>query len=257
MDVQAYLRRIHYEGDPKVDLQTLRKLQYQHLLHIPFENLSIHYGEKIKLDLDWLFDKVIRRGRGGFCFELNALFCALLQEIGFRARLVSARVSDGKGGFGPEFDHMAIIVDLPGAGTYLVDVGFGRFASHPLQITLDRDQREGRYIYRITRYDPRYFLVKHSARNMPFDDDYLFSLLSQDLEDFEERCRHHQTSPDSHFTQKKVCSKLTREGRISLSNDKLTITRKGQREEIPVSGEADFLKKLEAYFQIDLKSHSR
>lgn len=252
MDVQAYLRRIHYEGDPQVDLYSLRKLQYQHLLHIPFENLSIHYGEEIRLDPDWIFDKVVRRGRGGFCYELNALFFTLLREIGFQARLASARVSDGKGGFGPEFDHMAILVDLPRAGTFLADVGFGRFANHPLQVALDHDQREGRYVYRISRYDSTYFLVKHSDRNMPFDDDYLFSLLSQDLEDFEEMCRHHQTSPESHFTQKKICSRLTPEGRVSLSDDKLIITRRGQREEIPVKDEADFLDKLKEHFQIEL-----
>ena len=147
---------------------------------------------------------------------------------------------------------MALIVELPQEGPFLVDVGFGRFASEPLELIIGHDQPDGPLLYRIARHSSTHFKVMHSDRGMPFDDDYLFSLLGQDLEDYEERCLYHQTAPESHFTQTKICSRMTEEGRLSLSSDKLVITRRvGGREEIPVTGEEDFREKLRTYFGID------
>ncbi len=258
--IQAYLYRIGIREDYtdiEPNLPWLEKLQRQHLRTVPFENLSIHYGEEIVLEMDWLYDKIVRRRRGGFCYELNGLFFELLKSLGYDVRLVSARVYDReKDRFGPEFDHMAIIINVPGEGGYLVEVGFGRFATIPLRLDIGHDQRDGRFVYRIVRHDPTYFRVMHSDRGMPFDNDYLFSLLGQDLEEFEEMCRYHQTSPDSHFTQKRICSMATRSGRISLSPDKFIVTNL-EREETPVHDEKDFRRKLQEYFQIELSEDKK
>lgn len=250
---RQYLQRIGFGGPTEPDLATLRRLQRQHMLSVPFENLSIHLGEPIVLDIDRLFDKIVGRQRGGFCYELNGLFFALLRSLGFEGRMISARVYNReKDRFGPEFDHLALIIEIEEEGSYLVDVGFGRFAMMPLQLAIGHDQRDGSFVYRIVRHSPTHFKVMHSDRGMPYDDDYLFSLLGQDLEDFEEQCRFHQTSPESSFTQKRVCSLATPEGRISLSDTQLTITRLGRKEEIAVSDEDDFGRKLETYFGIRL-----
>jgi N-hydroxyarylamine O-acetyltransferase len=79
MDTDAYLRRISYDGSLELTPEVLGALQYTHLLSVPFENLDIHLGREILLDENRLFDKIVTERRGGFCYELNGLFTALLQ----------------------------------------------------------------------------------------------------------------------------------------------------------------------------------
>jgi N-hydroxyarylamine O-acetyltransferase len=112
MDTNAYLERIGYRGPLAPTAETLRRLHLAHLLSVPFENLSIHAGEPIVLDDEALFDKIVVRGRGGFCYELNGLFAALLRSLGFKVEMLSAAVMGRAGEFGPEFDHMALLVTL-------------------------------------------------------------------------------------------------------------------------------------------------
>ena len=92
LNVQKYLERISYQGEIQTNLNTLAALHRHHILSIPFENLDIHYGRKIILDLNRIEQKVITHHRGGFCYELNGLFGALLRELGFDVKLLSARV---------------------------------------------------------------------------------------------------------------------------------------------------------------------
>lgn len=99
MDVSAYLRRINYHGSLAPAAQTLRELHRAHMLSVPFENLSIHERQPIVLNDEALFAKVVEHRRGGFCYELNGLFAALLRAIGFDAVMLSAGVAkaDGSG----------------------------------------------------------------------------------------------------------------------------------------------------------------
>jgi len=132
IDVAGYLGRIGARRPTEPSLAGLRVLQERHLATVPFENLSIHLGEWIRLDEDALVDKVVRRGRGGFCYELNGAFAALLTALGYRVSLVSAQVYSPDGELSAPFDHMALLVDL--AEPWLVDVGFGRFSRWPLRL---------------------------------------------------------------------------------------------------------------------------
>jgi len=97
-------------------------LHLAHLLSAPFENLSIHWHEPIVLTDEALFQKIVLRQRGGFCYELNGLFASLLRTLGFQVEMLSAGVMNKRGEFGPEFDHMTLMVTL--AERWLVDVGF-------------------------------------------------------------------------------------------------------------------------------------
>ena len=92
-----------YHGPREPTLETLRALHKAHMLAVPFENLDIHLGRPIVLDEDRLYRKIVGERRGGFCYELNGLFAALLRELGYEVTLLSARVSCEQGGFGPEF----------------------------------------------------------------------------------------------------------------------------------------------------------
>ena len=101
MDIRDYLKRMNYQGSLEPTLQMLQALQMAHLLAIPFENLSIHYGQPIILQEETLYDKIVKRQRGGFCYELNGLFAWLLQQLGFSVTLLSAGVVNADGGFVP------------------------------------------------------------------------------------------------------------------------------------------------------------
>src|SRR5690242_11442785 len=134
MDVDAYLDRLGVAWPAAPDLATLRHLQERHLAAVPFENLSIHLGEPIELTEEALFGKIVRRRRGGFCYELNGLFAALLRSLGYDAALHAAQVVRPDGTLGPPLDHAAIVVSLD-EEEWLVDVGFGRFSRHPLRLS--------------------------------------------------------------------------------------------------------------------------
>ena len=131
MDASAYLQRINYVGPLAPSAETLRQLHLAHLLSVPFENLSIHRREPIVLDDAALFEKIVRLQRGGFCYELNGVFAALLRSLGFKVTMLSAEVANGKGEFGPPFDHMTLMVTLE--DRWLADVGFGDSFREPLR----------------------------------------------------------------------------------------------------------------------------
>ncbi|MFB3065782.1 MAG: arylamine N-acetyltransferase, partial [Planctomycetota bacterium] len=138
MDVEALLRRIGYEGarDPNADV--LQALHRAFVLSVPFENLDIHLGRPIVLDEAALFDKIVKRRRGGFCYEMNGLFAALLRALGFDVTLLSARVVGTDGKAGPEFDHLVLLVPL--SERRLADVGFGDVFVHPLRLDASGEQ---------------------------------------------------------------------------------------------------------------------
>src|SRR5206468_7848795 len=108
-----YLQRINYRGEQTPTAATLRELHRAHLLTAPFENLDIHLGRPILIDQDVLFDKIVRRRRGGFCYELNGLFALLLRGLGFEVTLLSAGVARANGDFGPDYDHLTLLVECP------------------------------------------------------------------------------------------------------------------------------------------------
>src|SRR5574341_1384060 len=113
MDVTTYLNRINYRGSTAPTAAALRGLHLAHLYSVPFENLDIHLGRRIVLDEASFFDKIACHRRGGFCYELNGLFAALLRELGFNVTLLSAGVYEAEHDrFGPDCDHMVLLVQL-------------------------------------------------------------------------------------------------------------------------------------------------
>jgi N-hydroxyarylamine O-acetyltransferase len=220
--LEQYLDRIGYRGPTPANVDTLRKLHVAHLLATPFENLDIPRGRPIVLDEARLFDKIVRRHRGGFCYEQNGLFAALLRAIGFRIDMIAAGVF-GERGYGPDFDHMALIVHLE--EPWLADVGFGDGFREPLRLNERAEQRQDPDTFRIDPEADRFVLLRQSQPQ------YRFTLQPRGLTDYEEMCRYHQTSPKSFFTQRRMCSLATEWGRITLSDSRLIETRNGLREE--------------------------
>ena len=125
-DPGAYLRRIGYtEAPPAPTRAALFELQRRHLLAVPFENLDIHLGRRFTLDEPALFDKLVRRRRGGFCYEVNGLFARLLTALGYGVTLLAARVYREDGSLGPERDHLALPAGQRLQGVEHVGTPFG------------------------------------------------------------------------------------------------------------------------------------
>lgn len=248
LDTAAYLDRIGYRGPIQPTLDTLRRLHLAHLQHVPFENLSIHWHEPVLLEPASLYEKIVARKRGGFCYELNGLFAVLLAQLGFKVSRLTAGVKDSRGDFSPDFDHLALRVDLDG-GRYLVDVGFGDSFQFPLCLDANTDQDEPLRKFRLERSEP-YFILWEKRVGSDWESRYRFRMTACELDEFTAGCRFHTTSPESPFTQKRICSLLTSRGRVSLSDLHLIETTAAKRTERILSSEAEFTFVLQDRFGI-------
>lgn len=247
IQTQLYLDRIGYIGASAPTINTLSALQVTHLKTVPFENLDIH--NHVPIDFLNSFDKIVGRNRGGFCYELNFLFYGMLNDLGYDTSLISARVFDKEKGYGPEFDHMAILVTT-NQQEYLVDVGFGEFAFHPLKLELDQEMNDPRGVFRIKNFENDYLLVEKRDLTSSFTPEYIFTRQERHPDEFNDMCHFHQTSEQSHFTRKRMCSLPNEDGRITLTGNTLKITTKQGITEKDVENESMIDKILWDYFKI-------
>jgi N-hydroxyarylamine O-acetyltransferase len=256
IDIEAYLARIEYRGPVSPTVEVLREIHRAHLLTVPFENLDIHLGRRLSLDLGALFDKIVKRRRGGFCFELCGLFAALCEAIGFEVTMLSARVARPEGGFGPDRDHLTLMIRAPGEGgagpRLLADVGFGDSFLLPLRLDDAGDQIEGERSYRLADEGDTTKLLLRREAGGDYEPQYQFALEPRVHSDFEEMCHYHQTSPESIFTQKRVCTRATPDGRITLSNKILIRRIGGERTETPLETEEEREAALREHFGVEL-----
>lgn len=251
--MQSYLQRIGYEGPVQPTLELLRTIHRLHLLAVPFENLDIHFGPPIYLDTAAFYEKIVNKNRGGFCYELNGLFSELLRRMGFRVKMLSARVANPDGSWGPDFDHMTLLVNLE--EPWIADVGFGDSFMEPLRLNDPGEQVQDGRRFRIVQGKENN-LVYQAEQDGKWLDQYRFNLQPHNLEEFSGMCHHQQTSPESSFTQKVVCSLATKDGRITLTNQRLIVTIRGARQESELSGENEFHALLLKHFGIVLSLSS-
>jgi len=248
VNVPAYLDRIAYTGPITPSAQVLRELHRAHMLAVSFENLDIGLGRKIICHEETVVRKIVEQCRGGFCYELNGAFAALLRELGFQVTLLSARVARQDGSASPEFDHLILKVDLQ--EPWLADVGFGDSFLEPLRLKIDIEQPQGGRKFRLV--EERGSLYMEMADPEEWKRQYSFTLVPRQLSDFAGMCHYHQTSPESSFTQKRICSRATPDGRITIVDTKLIVTRNGKREESALDSAQEWREALSEYFGIVL-----
>jgi len=212
LDAAAYLRRIGVHpqvGAPSLEL--LAHLQLAHLTTVPFENLHVVHRRRPRTGLDWSVPKIVDQRRGGWCFELNGAFGALLGALGFRARHVACRVWEGNpgnpvpGDWGPPFDHLAVVVALDG-NDWLVDVGFGDCCTQPLPLaegSYDAIPRRARLAAQGTSWVLHELMPGESSGASPtWTPQLLIDPMARALHEFDGRCEYLQTEPTSTWHQK-------------------------------------------------------
>jgi N-hydroxyarylamine O-acetyltransferase len=194
----------------------------------------------------------VRRRRGGFCYELNGLFAALLRELGFNVNMLSAGAANAEGIFGPDFDHMALMVTLD--ERWLADVGFGDSFREPLLLDVRHEQVQGERAYKIVSEGDQLILKQREGMGK-WKNQYRFTLQPYSYADFAEMCRYHQTSPHSHFTKARICSRATPNGRLTLSQMRLITTTTGkERQEQVLTNVEEYAAVLREDFGIVMTS---
>jgi N-hydroxyarylamine O-acetyltransferase len=227
-------------------LEFLSNLQQAHMLAVPFEDLDIPL-HRIELDLKKFYNKIVVKLRGGFCYELNGLFRWLITSLGFRATMVSARVfNKTTNQYGPEFDHMALLVAFE--KEYLVDVGFGDSFRTPILMP-DGETEDVSGIYRVIHVAIDKFELQKKENNA-WTPHYRFSREPRNLVDFDEMCSYQQDNPASHFRTRMLCTIATHTGRITLSNRSLTVTESGVKTKVDLQNQHEFNAMLLKYFNV-------
>ncbi len=252
MDTKTYLQRIGLSGgNPAPTIETLRAIQLAHLYTVPFENLDIALGRPIALNLERIYNKIVHQRRGGFCYELNGLLAWLLRELGYSVTLLSASSFNDDLSYGPEYDHLVLLVTCPHDETrWLVDVGWGCGFEAPLRLEHDFAQETIRFLWRI-KHTGEYHSLWQKTVAGEWIPHYRFTLTPRSYDEFAGMCHHHQTSPNSMFTRKKLCTIFMPEKRVTLSDLKLIITEKDVKKEQDVS-ENEIPEILQQYFGVVL-----
>ena len=243
MDIDAYLDRIAAKRPPTVDGPALAELHERHLATVPFENLDIQLGVPIELDEDRLVAKVIG-GRGGFCYELNGAFAALLRALGAEVTLLSAGVY-GPSGLGPPFDHMVLRVDLD--QPWLADVGFGRHSIHPLRLSERGDQADPGGTFRLVDAGGGDLDVLRDGTPQ-----YRVEARARRLADYAPTCWWQQTWPSSHFRAGPVASLQTAGGQVTVAGRTLIRTVGTDRTETALGSDAEVLAAYREHLGIEL-----
>ncbi|MEO6927477.1 MAG: arylamine N-acetyltransferase [Rhodanobacter sp.] len=230
IDVDAYLRRIGWSGKLATNLATLRGLAIAHVATIPFANLNPLFGLPVDLDLAALQQKLVHDGRGGYCFEQNLLFEAVLQEIGFEVTGLIARVLWGQ----PEDaqtpqSHMLLRIDLDG-DSWLADVGFGgHVLTGALRLEPDIEQATGHEPFRLLRRDAEWRM--QSLAHAEWHTLYRFELRPTPMIDYVVANHYVSTHPASRFVSNLMLGRTTAERRLSLFNRELTVRQTGHEPE--------------------------
>jgi len=253
LDLDAYRARTGYAGPLTPTRATLEGLHLAHATHIPFENVDVLLGRPIRLDLASLQAKLVRRKRGGYCFEQNALLAAVLERVGFRVTRLAARVRYGATRLLPR-THMLLKVDVEGT-PFVADVGFGADGLlHPLPLTAGAVTWQFAFSYRLTEEDGLWAL--QSLYRGDWRDLYVFTMEPQFPVDFEVANYYVSTHPESRFTRMLTLQLPTPEVRYVLRGRQLTVTR-GQTEEIRPVTEDELGALLADPFGIELEPGTR
>lgn len=233
IDVDRYLERIGHRGSVAVDESTLEALHRAHLTTVPFENLDVFRGEPVRADIDWSIPKIVDRGRGGWCFEINGAFAALLEAIGFEVRLLGAAVL--LSGPATLIDHLVleVMLDEP----HLVDVGFGDSFIRPLGLNRAGAQDGGSGTFELLPSPQGVTLTRH-------DDGvpaalYRFKRVAHRQADFEVPSERLQQDKTLLWHRRPLATRILDGGpdRVTLLADRLTVHRSGGVETEPVPAE--------------------
>lgn len=258
MDIKAYFSRIKYNGSITPTLENLHALTRAHSESIPFENLNVLLALDLILDEEALFQKLVIEHRGGYCFEQNGLFLAVLKQLGFNAFALSARVRiDRPRDFTPSRTHMFIHVEIDGTN-WITDVGIGGL-SLTQAICLDSEEIQ------MTPHEPRRIarekgIFFHQVKlGEVWSDVYEFTLEEMPLVDREVANWFTSSNPKSNFKNRLIVARAGENGaRLTILNDEFKVrSRDGNAQMIKIESPTALLNLMETHFGLKIPSDTR
>ena len=247
-EIQAYLRRIGFEGVPRNDFDTLSRLQIQHLKTVPYENLDIMRDIPLSLEVEDIYEKIVVRNRGGYCFELNGLFTWLLRELGFNVVEYMARFLRDEKEI-PMRRHRVMRVTCA-EGDYLCDVGVGSPVSRiPMPLVVGYISEQGRERYKLGK-EPFFGNVLYEWKNDEWRRLYSFTEEEQLNIDYVMPSFYCETHPSSYFRTMDMVHIFTDDGRKSVAGREVKIFTTDGVEVIVPATEEVYKELLERHFGI-------
>ncbi|WP_091108406.1 arylamine N-acetyltransferase family protein [Micromonospora citrea] len=248
MTIDPMLRRIGYRGHVTVDMETLLALHRAWRHAVPYENLDIQLGRPISLDPNALFDKLVRRRRGGYCYEQNAGLATLLRLAGFQVTLVEAAVMRADRGETMWGNHNALLVDLD-SQRWLADAGIGDGFVLPLPMQ-EGPHTQGDLTYRLERLDPDTWRFHHHPSGSIAS--YDFRLQPRQIADFAARSREMSTSPESPYVTTLMAARPVAKHTLLLLSRTLRRLGTDGRTRRTIGDAEEFARTLSTHFLVPL-----
>jgi len=248
--IKLYLRKIGMDFPILPTIDNLKILQSNHMQHIPFENLDQLAGKITSLAHNDLFDKLIKSQRGGIGLELNALYCWLLESLGFSVTSFAARGMDPRKDI-PAKLHRVPCVDL-GGKKYITDIGTCRESPRmPLLLEEDIEQNDGICVYKITKSTEFGRLLSQNIAGRGWQPLYCFTEEPQLDEDFSPACFFCDQHPASSLNKSNIISIFTADMNIAIAGDTLRYYKNGRAvKNIPIENKPQMNKALASVFNI-------
>ncbi|MEJ0025635.1 MAG: arylamine N-acetyltransferase [Rhizomicrobium sp.] len=249
MNIDAYLARIGLDHRPPPTLKGLTEVHRAHMLAIPYENLDVQLGRPVTIARPAIYEKIVNRRRGGWCYEMNGILGWAMGELGFRVTRATGAVMREAAGETAVANHLVLKVELD-EGLYLADVGFGDGPLDPIRLAPGTFSSNG-YVYGLSRADGDWWRLRsHPNGAAPSFD---FDLDPADETRFAAKCEELQTAPDSHFVQNLFCFRHHPDGTVLLLRGRVlrTVTPAGYADRVLDSAE-DLVATLRDGFSLDL-----
>ena len=246
IDVKKFMAKLEIEK-VRDELVLLREIHNSFRKTIPIENLNIHYGLSLSLDVQELYRKMVVGNRGGLPLEVNALLYALLFHLGYDCILTSAqlRLNDS---YDDEFSHMVVLVKLD--DLLVCDVGYIDGCIEPKKIVVDSLQVDYARYFKLEKDPDDFFLLRKSSDAVQFETLYRFEVQEKQLIQFLPRLNYSRESIKSVFKQQKLVSKFFAEGYLRLTDNRFQSLLEGQTQDKVLMNEDEFISVLEQHFNI-------
>jgi len=250
MNVQAYLDRIGYRGALRPDLSVLVALQRAHVCAVPFENLDVQLGRPVTTAAENAYEKIVRKNRGGWCYEQNGLFGWVLEQIGFDVTRVAAAVMRQERGDASLANHLCLLVTMPESSTrYLVDVGFGGSMLEAIEL-LEGEHAQAPFRLGLKKTDDGYWRFSEYLGDGEFSYDFLEEPADESA--LKEKCATLQSDPSSNFVLNLVAQLRSQEQHLALRGRVLHIATGNGVAKQTLNSADELVATLAAQFGLDL-----
>lgn len=246
--LHAYFNRIGFDGAPRVDLDTLVRIHRGHAFHIPYENLDVQLGRDVTRDPQAAFSKIVERGRGGWCYEMNGLLGMALDRIGFKVRRLAGAVLRETRGDAAVGNHLVLLIDL-GGETWLCDVGFGDGLTEPRRL-VPGDFSVGPYACSLDRIEGGWWRYRNDARGGAPSFDFHEEVADERL--LESSCQWLQSDTSSPFIQNAIVQRWAPNQFHGLVGRVLSVVDANGKSSHVIDTAEDYIDTLRRVFALDL-----